>query len=243
MSNALVTGASGGIGAALCKALAARGVAVNLHYQKGRAAAEATLRELDGQGHALVQGDLSDPAAVERLWQEVSARGPVHVLINNAGVFPPHPPLTTEFADWTAAWQRTLGINLLGPAHLSHLAARAMAEQGGGRIVNISSRGAFRGEPNAPAYAASKAGLNALSQSLAKALAPRRVQVFAVAPGWVATARVAGSINDPAVLADQPLGRVATPDEVAQVAVFCALDAPESLTGAILDVNGASYLR
>ena len=118
-----------------------------------------------------------------------------------------------------------------------------MAEEGGGRIVSVSSRGAFRGEPGAPAYAASKAGLNAFSQSLAKALAPRGVYVFVVAPGWVSTQRVAGSVQDKAVLADQPLGRVATPQEVAGVVSFCALDAPPSMTGAILDVNGASYLR
>lgn len=118
-----------------------------------------------------------------------------------------------------------------------------MADQGGGRIVNVSSRGAFRGEPAAPAYAASKAGLNALGQSLAKALAPRGVYVFVVAPGWVATQRVEQAVQDRAVIADQPLGRVATPEEVAQVVTFCALDAPASLSGAILDVNGASYLR
>ncbi len=118
-----------------------------------------------------------------------------------------------------------------------------MSEQGGGRIVSVSSRGAFRGEPTAPAYAASKAGLNAFSQSLAKALAARAVYVFVVAPGWVATARVAGKVQDAAVVADQPLGRVATPAEVAEVVSFCAREAPASLTGAILDVNGASYLR
>ena len=244
MTTALVTGASGGIGAAISKALAARGVTVALHYQSGREAAEATRRSLEGEGHFIVQGDLGDPKAVERLWKEATAPGRVDIAINNAGIFPNHPPLTTEFEDWVAAWQRTLATNLLGPAHLSHFASRAMVDQGsGGRIVNISSRGAFRGEPTAPAYAASKAGLNALSQSLAKALAPKGVYVFVVAPGWVSTQRVSKSVTDPAVLADQPLGRVATPEEVAEVVTFCALDAPASLTGGILDVNGASYLR
>jgi NAD(P)-dependent dehydrogenase (short-subunit alcohol dehydrogenase family) len=243
MATALVTGASGGIGTAISRALATRGVTVALHYQSGRDAAEATRRSLGGAGHFTVQADLGDPKAIERLWKEASAPGRIDVVINNAGIFPNHPPLTTEFEDWTAAWQKTLATNLLGPAHLSHLAARTMVGQGGGRIVNISSRGAFRGEPNAPAYGASKAGLNALSQSLAKALAPKSIYVFVVAPGWVSTQRVSKSVTDPAVLADQPLGRVATPDEVAEVAVFCALDAPASLTGAILDVNGASYLR
>jgi len=239
----LVTGASGGIGAAISHVMAQRGAKVILHYRSERAAAEATQRALPGEGHALIQADLGDPAEPARLWQELSARERIDVLVNNAGIFPDHPPLTTAYAEWTAVWQQTLSTNLLGPAHLSFCAARSMVQQGGGRIVNISSRGAFRGEPGAPAYAASKAGLNAFSQSLAKALAGRGVYVFVVAPGWVSTARVARSIQDKAVLADQPLGRAATPEEVAQVVSFCALDAPASLTGAILDVNGASYLR
>lgn len=243
MAKVLVTGASGGIGAAISKALAARGVTVALHYQSGREAAEATRRTLAGDGHTLVQADLGDPKAIEKFWKEASAQGRIDAVVNNAGIFPNHPPLTTSYEDWTLAWQRTIATNLLGPAHLSHCAVRTMVESGGGRIVNISSRGAYRGEPMAPAYAASKAGLNAFSQSMAKALAPKGVYVFVVAPGWVSTQRVANSVTDPVVLADQPLGRVATPDEVAEVVTFCALDAPASLTGAILDVNGASYLR
>ena len=243
MTNILVTGASGGIGAAICKALAVRGVTVVLHYQSDRAAAEATRQVMEGGGHTIIQADLSNPTSIERLWQEASALKRIDAVINNAGIFPNHPPLTTDYAGWTAAWQRTLAINLTGPAYLSYCAARKMAEQGRGRIVNVSSRSAFRGEPEAPAYAASKAGLNALSQSLAKALAPKGVYVFVVAPGWVSTPRVADLVQDKAVLADQPLGRVATPDEVAQVVTYCTLDAPASMTGAILDVNGASYLR
>src|SRR5262249_56134150 len=138
--------------------------------------------------------------------------------VNKLGFFPSPPPLTPDSAAWTAAWQRTLSTNLMGPAYLSYFAATAMAAQGAGRIVNISSRAAFRGEPTAPAYAASKAGLNAMSQSLAKALASKGVYVFVVAPGWVATERVAKLVTDPAVLADQPLGRVPTPPDAAQVA-------------------------
>jgi 3-oxoacyl-[acyl-carrier protein] reductase len=243
VTHVLITGASGGIGAAISSTLAERGCTIVLHYRSNRAAAEATRRGLAGEGHTLVQAELADAAAIERLWGEVSARQPVDVLVNNAGIFPNHPPLSTDYDDWTAVWQRTLALNLAAPAHLSYCAARTMVSRGRGRIVSVSSRGAFRGEPAAPAYAASKAGLNALSQSLAKALAAHGVYVFVVAPGWVATPRVAAAIQDPAVLADQPLGRVATPDEVAQVVTFCALDAPSSMTGAILDVNGASYLR
>jgi 3-oxoacyl-[acyl-carrier protein] reductase len=243
VSHVLVTGASGGIGAAICQVLAARGATVTLHFRTDRSAAESTRRALAGDGHRLIQAELGDPSAVATLWREANAPQRVDAVINNAGIFPNHPPLTTDYADWTAAWQRTLATNLSGPANLSFLAARAMAEHGGGRIVNVSSRAAFRGEPTAPAYAASKAGLNALSQSLAKALAAHGVYVFVVAPGWVATPRVAAAVEDKAVLADQPLGRVATPAEVAQVVSYCALDAPASMTGAILDVNGASYLR
>ena len=243
MANVLVTGASGGIGAAIAKALALRGVTLALHYGADREGAEATRRAIAGDGHIVLQADLADTAAVERLWREASSALRIDVLVNNAGIFPNHAPLTTDYEEWVAAWDRTLAINLAGPAHLSYHAARRMTEQGGGRIVNVSSRGAFRGEPSAPAYAASKAGLNALSQSLAKALAPKGVYVFVVAPGWVSTQRVARQVRDKTVLADQPLGRVATPEEVAQVVSWCALEAPASMTGAILDVNGASYLR
>jgi 3-oxoacyl-[acyl-carrier protein] reductase len=239
----LVTGASGGIGTAVCAALAAHGVSVALHYRSNRAAAEKTRQSLPGEGHFLVEADLDDAGTIEQFWQEVAARARIEAVVNNAGIFPAHPPMTTDYAHWTSAWQQTLATNLLGPALLSYCAARTMAGQGGGRIVNVSSRAAFRGELTAPAYAASKAGLNAFSQSLAKALAAQAVYVFVVAPGWVATERVAGAVNDAAVLADQPLGRVATAAEVAQVVSYCALEAPASMTGAIVDVNGASYLR
>ncbi len=242
-ARVLVTGASGGIGAAICRVLAARGVTLILHYRNDRSAVESTRRALGGEGHSIVQADLTDAQSIARLWQQAADGGRIDALVNNAGIFPNHPPLTSAYGEWTAAWERTLATNLIAPAHLSWCAAQSMAQHGGGRIVNVSSRGAFRGEPGAPAYAASKAGLNALSQSLARALAPRAVYGFVVAPGWVATPRVAGAVSDPAVLADQPLGRVATPDEVAQVVSYCALDAPASMTGAIVDVNGASYLR
>src|SRR5262249_44185639 len=242
-TTALVTGASGGIGAAICQLLAARGATIILHYHADRAAAEAVRRELPGTAHALLQADLGDAAQLSHTWLELAAHRRIDVLVNNAGIFPDHPPLTTAYADWTAAWQQTLATNLVAAAHLSYCAAQAMVQAGGGRIVSVSSRAAFRGEPTAPAYAASKAGLNAFSQSLAKALAPQGVYVFVVAPGWVATQRVSEAVNDRAVLADQPLGRVATPQEVAEVVAYCVLDAPVSMTGAIVDVNGASYLR
>lgn len=253
--TALVTGASRGIGRAVAIQLAARGGRIAVHYHANRRAADATLHALTGAGHALFPADLAQPDAAAHLWRDViAAFGAVDLLINNAGVYELHPPLTTAPADWHSAWRRTLAANLDAPATLSHLAAQAMAARatpfdaalGRGRIVNVSSRGAFRGEPHAPAYGASKAGLNALSQSLARALAPHAVYVFAVAPGWVDTDMSAEHLAGPRsaeILAEHPLGRVATADEVARAVVFCALDAPAAMTGSLLDVNGASYLR
>jgi NAD(P)-dependent dehydrogenase (short-subunit alcohol dehydrogenase family) len=245
--SALITGASRGIGAAIAHQLAARGCRIALHYQRNRAAAESTLATLPGPEHALFAADLALPAEVSRLWSEAAAAlGRIDILINNAGIYELHDPLATPPAAWLETWQRTLAINLHGPAQLCHLAAQAMAAAGGGRIVNISSRGAFRGEPHAPAYGASKAGLNALSQSLAKALAPHGVYVFGLAPGWVETDMAAEYLagpQGPEIIAQHPLGRVATVEEIAGATVYCALDAPAAMTGAILDVNGASYLR
>jgi NAD(P)-dependent dehydrogenase (short-subunit alcohol dehydrogenase family) len=252
--TALVTGASRGIGAEIARQLASRGVRVALHCGRNTAMAEEVLRTLPGEGHTVHTANLEDPNAVDALWRAVGARHPrIEILINNAGEFVDHPPLRSSAADWLAAWQRTLGTNLIAAAQLAHHAANEMAKLsvrtesfGRGRLVQISSRGAFRGEPDAPAYGASKAGLNAMSQSLAKALAPAAVYSYCLAPGWVGTDMARGHVDGPAgaeILAQHPLGRITRPDELAAAAVWCALDAPAAMTGAILDVNGASYLR
>ena len=252
---ALVTGASRGIGSAIALELARRGARVALHYRSDHAAAEVLRARLPGTGHVPFAANLADPAGVARLWAEVTAAlGSVEVLVNNAGLYLIHAPLATGYGAWCDSWRETLATNLEGPAHLSLLAAQAMSARpapldaafGRGRIVNISSRGAFRGEPDAPGYAASKAGLNALGQSLARALAPRQIYVYGIAPGWVETdmalAHLAGPGGD-AIRAQHPLGRLNSADEVANAAVYCALDAPAAMTGSIIDVNGASYLR
>jgi NAD(P)-dependent dehydrogenase (short-subunit alcohol dehydrogenase family) len=253
--TALVTGASRGIGAVIAAQLAHRGARVALQYRNNRRAAEQTLQSLPGDGHALFAADLSDPAAASSLWFKVIAQlDAVDILINNAGVYLDHSPLRTGYEVWQSAWQHTLTTNLMAPANLSLLAAQSMAAHaeplneafGRGRIVNISSRGAFRGEPDAPAYAASKAGLNALSQSLARALAPSAIYLYCIAPGWVETEMATGHLagpKGPEILAQHPLGRVNGTGEIAQATVYCALDAPAAMTGAVIDVNGASYLR
>jgi 3-oxoacyl-[acyl-carrier protein] reductase len=246
-ATALVTGGSRGIGREIALQLAARGVRVGVHFQRNRAAAEAVLSALPGEGHAVFSADMADGDAVAALWAEATARlGAVNIVVNNAAAHGEHPPLSTGYAEWRKSWERVIAVNLLGPANLSLLAAQAMAQSGGGRIVNISSRGAFRGEPEAPGYGASKAGLNSLSQSLAKALAPRGVLVYCIAPGWVETEMAAKALEGARgaeIRSQHPLGRLNQPEEVARAAVFCALDAPAAMTGAILDVNGASYLR
>jgi 3-oxoacyl-[acyl-carrier protein] reductase len=244
----LVTGASRGIGAAVARAFAAAGDRVAVHYGSRRAGAEAVAASLPGDGHVVVGADLADAAAVRRMVDEASAGlGGIDVLVNNAGIFePPHPITDTTYEEWRAAWERTLALNLVGPANACWCAVRHMPGAGGGRIVNVSSRGAFRGEPTHPAYGASKAGLIALGQSLARALGPRGIAVTAVAPGFtetdMATEALAGE-KGAARRAESPLGRVATPDEVAGAVLFLASPAAELTSGAVLDLNGASYLR
>lgn len=244
---ALITGASRGIGRAAAQKLAARGMRVAINYHRNEAAAHATLASLPGTGHAVFQADVADPAACGTLIDAVQKHfGRLDVLVNNAGLYEEHDPRTVDFAEWEKAWQRTISANLNGPAHLAFLAARQMRAPGTGRIINITSRGAFRGEPTAPAYGASKAGLNSFGQSLAKALAPENIYVYTIAPGWVATDMANPHLTGPGaaeVLAQHPLGRVATPEEVADTIAWLALDAPAAMTGAILDLNGASYLR
>jgi len=243
----LVTGASRGIGRAVAAMAAEEGARVLLHFGSNREAAETVLDLLPGEGHEIFEADLSSADAPMRLAEAVlSGPGCPDALVNNAGIFRRHPPAKIQFDQWLRDWNATLAVNLSAAAHLSFFFGRAMARRGGGRIVNLSSRGAFRGEPDAPAYGASKAGMNAMGQSMAVALAPEGVLVFTVAPGFVETdmagEHLAGPDGD-SIRAQSPLGRVASPEEIARTVLFLAFEAPESMTGAIVDVNGASYLR
>jgi NAD(P)-dependent dehydrogenase (short-subunit alcohol dehydrogenase family) len=243
----LVTGAVRGIGRAVTEAFAGAGAQVALHYRSNPAKAEELAKRLPGKNHHCFVAELTDPAACERLVDAVAKHyGRLDVLVNNAGIYEVKPVRDISYADWQATWQRTLASNLVAPANLCFLAAKVMRTQGGGKIINISSRGAFRGEPDAPAYGASKAGLNQLSQSLAQALAPDNIFVGVVAPGFVRTDMAAAILDGPqgeAIKKQSPLNRVTTPEEVAQAVLRLAADGMMAATGCILDINGASYLR
>ena len=205
------------------------------------------LSALKGDGHMAVQADLANTNEIETLVKKtIDKFGRIDVLVNNAGVYVEHSLEKINFTDWQKSWDKSIGVNLLGPANLTYCVANEMIKQGGGKIINISSRGAFRGEPTAPAYAASKAGLNAMSQSLAKALAPHNIFVYAIAPGFVETAMARPHLTGDKkneILNQSPLGRVAKPEEIANTALFLASEGTDFLTGSIIDVNGASYLR
>ena len=248
MSRAvLVTGASRGIGRAIAQAFADAGDRVAVHHGSSPDAAERVAAALPGDGHVVVQADLADAEQVRACVDAAAERlGGLDVLVNNAGVFIAHPPLTTTYEQWQAAWATTLSVNLVGAANAMFCAVPHLVARGGGAVVNVSSRGAFRGEPRCPAYGASKAGLNALGQSLAVALAPQGITVGTVAPGFVQTemARevLAGPEGD-AVRAQSPFGRVARPDEVAAAVLWLASPGARFASGSIIDVNGASYLR
>jgi 3-oxoacyl-[acyl-carrier protein] reductase len=243
----LVTGASRGIGAAIAAQLAELGSSVIVHYGNRREAAEAVAANLPGEGHRVIGCDLRDSSAAAEMIDDIQSReGRLDVLVNNAGIYTDHPPLASDRTDWLTSWEAVLAVNLLSPAALCHAAARLMRDQGGGRIINIGSRGAFRGEPKGPAYGASKAALHSMSQSLAVALAPSGIRVVAIAPGFVETdmakALLEGETGD-AIRGQSPLNRVAKPEEVADLVGYLATTDAEFLTGGIIDLNGASYLR
>jgi NAD(P)-dependent dehydrogenase (short-subunit alcohol dehydrogenase family) len=243
----LVTGSSRGIGRAIARAFAEQGDRVAVHYVRSEDRARAVVDELPGDGHVVVQADLADAEAVRRMVDSAAEQlGGLDVLVNNAAIFHAHPPLTTSWEDWQAAWDLTLRTNLLGPAHAVFVAIPHLIEAGGGAIVNVSSRGAFRGEPDTPAYGASKAGLNSFGQSLALVLAPHGITVGTVAPGFVQTEMAREVLDGPggdAVRAQSPYGRVAKPEEVASAVLWLASPGAAFSTGTIIDVNGASYLR
>jgi 3-oxoacyl-[acyl-carrier protein] reductase len=242
----LVTGASRGIGRAVARAFAERGDRVAIHHRDSAALAAEVLAGLPGGGHTVVGADLADPEAVRRMVEAAAADlGGLDVLVNNAGIYLWHPVTEVSYEQWQDIWRQTMAVNLTGAANVTWCAVQHMRHTGG-RIVNVSSRGAFRGEPRHPAYGASKAGLNAFGQSMARALAPLGISVATVAPGYVETEMAAEDLNSARgdeIRAQSPFNRVATPEEIAAAVVYLASDEAEWASGSVLDLNGASYLR
>jgi len=244
----LVTGASRGIGRAIAQAFADSGDRVAVHHRNNGRLADDVVAALPGSGHVAVQADLADADAVHRMADRAcEALGGLDVLVNNAGVYLRHPITEVSYEQWQAAWQETLNVNLTGAANLTWCAVQHMIKGGhGGRIINVSSRGAFRGEPRHPAYGASKAGLNAFGQSLARALGPLGIAVATVAPGYVDTDMAAADLSGPAagqIRAQSPFRRVARVGEIAAAVLYLASPEAEWASGTIVDLNGASYLR
>ncbi|CAN5370756.1 SDR family oxidoreductase [soil metagenome] len=232
MPNILLTGSSRGIGAAIADTLT--GDDINLIGHGTRSG---------------IPADFDQPGAANALWNEALDRlgGTIDVLINNAGIFEAN-PIDAGDADWLIGWERTMRVNLTASAELCRMAILHWQARGvGGRIVNVASRAAYRGD--SPAhwhYAASKAGMVAMTKSIARGYAAEGILAFAICPGFTMTGMAEdylASRGGDKLLADIPLGRVADPAEIATAARFLALEAPASMTGAVVDINGASYVR
>ena len=243
----LITGGARGIGRAAAMAFAEKGARVAVNFRSNTEAARQTLEHLPGEGHLAVRADIAHAEPVQQMIDSVVEEfGRLDIVVNNAGVYEPHPIDTASYQEWQAAWRRTIEVNLIGAANVCYCAAQQMMRQKRGWIINISSRGAYRGEPRHSAYGASKAGLNSLSQSLAQALAPHNVFVAALAPGFVETDMAAEYLEGPqgeAIRAQSPLNRAAKPEEIAYAILFLASEQAAYATGCVLDMNGASYLR
>jgi 3-oxoacyl-[acyl-carrier protein] reductase len=242
----LVTGGSRGIGAAAVRAFAGSGARVGLHYRGERAAAEAMAAEL-GERVVPFQADLADPAACEGLWREAEARfGRIDVLVNNAGISISSPN-TPEAASWLDDWNRTMAVNLTAPGLLCRLAVAHFKAHGGGRIVNISSRAAFRGDTtDYLAYAASKGGLVALTRSLARAYGKDGITAFTVAPGFTRTDMAQDFIDqygEAYASSDIALTHLTEPKDIAPTLVFLASGLADHATGATIDINAGSYVH
>lgn len=243
----LITGGSRGIGCVTAKLFAASDANVVITYHSNRVAAEHTLAELGLGNHSVYQLDVADPAAIENFFTQFSERYErLDILVNNAAVHYEHKLLEDDYEHWLQSWDSTLKANLMGPANMCYFAAKIMVKQNAGKIINISSRGAFRGEPANPAYGASKAGINSMSQSLALVLAPHNISVHIIAPGFVETEMAAEILNGPAgegIKKQSPFGRIAKPEEVARLVAVYASEGLEFTSAGIIDINGASYLR
>ena len=243
----LITGGSRGVGAATVRAARSAGADVVLHYGQSRQRSEQ-LAEETGESHCHIVGaDLTEPGAAKRLWRAaLDWKGRVNVLVNNAGIYEPV-DLEADDQAWEGVWQRTLQANLLAPADLTRAAIAHFRHTGGGSIVNIESRAAFRGEgPVYAPYAASKGALMAFGRTIARAYAGEGVLVYGISPGWIDTDMAAEGIEQLGrdyVMSDIPIGAIVPPEEIANLVVFLASGKARHTIGTSIDINGASYPR
>lgn len=241
----LVTGSSRGIGRAIARRMADSGWDVALHYGSDVEEAEQTRKMLGDRAVGLYQADLTQVESGARLFERALRDGALDALVNNAGVYIPIDFSEASDAIFEANRHRTFAVNFDAPLDATRAAVRHFTKTGGGKILNVASRVGFRGEAGASLYAASKAALISLTRSLAVELAPKNIQLFGIAPGWVDTAMVREGMEDrmPEILGSIPVGRMASPDDCAAAASFLLSDEATYLTGVVIDINGASYFH
>ncbi|MDR3691091.1 MAG: SDR family NAD(P)-dependent oxidoreductase [Fimbriimonas sp.] len=241
----LVTGSSRGIGRAIAQRLAQTGWSVAIHYTASEKEAAQTERLLGSACSGVYRADLSAPSKAKGLIEAALADGPLQALVNNAGVYMPLDFIQSGDAAFSANFHKTFSINFESPVAMMRAAAKHFDQNGGGKILNVASRVGFKGEGGAALYASSKAALINLTRSLAVELAPRNIQLFGIAPGWVDTAMVREGMNERLAEINEsiPLGRMATPKDCAATAAFLLSDDAAYLSGVVIDINGASYFH
>ena len=242
----LVTGGSRGIGAVAVRTLVKGGADVILHYGHSKEKAEALAKEVGSKHCHLVSADLSQPGSTSKLWADALAfKGHIDVLVNNAGIAP-STTIEDDFETWNQTWQQTLQVNLVSLADLCREAIHHFRGRKGGIIINVASRAAFRGDfPTAMHYAASKGGVISLTRSIARSYAREGILAYAIAPGWVMTEMAEDYARDHQADIEReiPMGQIAPPEDVANTISFLAAGMAPHMTGATLDINGASYVR
>jgi 3-oxoacyl-[acyl-carrier protein] reductase len=241
----IITGASRGIGAETARRMAAAGARVIINYRGGEKAANAVVAEI-GERAVAVQADVSDPAAVKGLIDEVMTRfGRIDVLVNNAAVFEYNPFDGNDYEAWQRGWQRTFSLNVFAAANAAWLAMRTMRRNGGGKIINVASRAAWRGETEFADYGASKAALVNLTRSIARACAKDNIVASCVAPGFIETEMAKPELEKhrEEIVSQIPLHRVGSTDDVAGVILFLASPMGDYLNGVTIDINGGSWFQ
>jgi 3-oxoacyl-[acyl-carrier protein] reductase len=241
----LVTGSSRGIGRAIAVRLAKEGWSIALHYGFDSDEAKETEKALGRSCSGVYQADLSLPEKAHALFEAVTKDGPIQALVNNAGVYLPLDFAGAGNAAFSANYHRTFAVNFETPVLLTRSAVRYFIRHEGGKVLNVASRVGFRGEGNASLYAASKAALINLTRSLAVELAPKNVQLYGIAPGWVDTSMTRKGMEErlDSILETIPVGRMATPEDCAGAAAFLLSPDADYLSGVVIDINGASYFH